>query len=135
MCRPPRKVASKAWRCIWHGIYAPKGTPGEATASVQSLQVALKDPNVVARFAELGTAPSPEAHATPAALKAKLEGEISRWKPIIEAAGVYADCKPRPMQEGPLPCRARSGDPSFLRIGTSSRGRTPVKAPFPHSTR
>ena len=25
------------------------------------------------------------------ALKAKLEGEIARWKPVIEAAGVYAD--------------------------------------------
>ena len=53
--------------------------------------MALKDPNVVARFAELGTVPSSEADATPAALKAKLEGEIARWKPIIEAAGQYAD--------------------------------------------
>ena len=31
------------------------------------------------------------ADATPAALKAKLEGEIARWKPIIDAAGQYAD--------------------------------------------
>ena len=77
---------------IWHGIYAPKGTPAEVTERLsKSLQVALKDPNVVARFAELGTAPSPEADATPAALKAKLEGEINRWKPVIEAAGEYAD--------------------------------------------
>ena len=42
-------------------------------------------------MAELGTAPSPAADATPAALKAKLEAEIARWKPVIEAAGVYAD--------------------------------------------
>ncbi|MEP9388197.1 tripartite tricarboxylate transporter substrate-binding protein [Mesorhizobium sp. KR9-304] len=77
---------------IWHGLYAPKGTPAEATERLsKSLQVALKDPNVVARFAELGTAPSPEADATPAALKAKLESEIARWKPIIDAAGQYAD--------------------------------------------
>ncbi|TIL58721.1 MAG: tripartite tricarboxylate transporter substrate binding protein BugD [Mesorhizobium sp.] len=77
---------------IWHGLYAPKGTPAEVTERLsKSLQVALKDPNVVARFAELGTKPSPEADATPAALKAKLEGEIARWKPIIEAAGQYAD--------------------------------------------
>ncbi len=77
---------------IWHGLYAPKGTPAEATARLtKSLQVALKDPNVVARFAELGTTPSPEADATPEALKAKLESEIARWKPIIEAAGQYAD--------------------------------------------
>ena len=59
---------------IWHGLYAPKGTPAEAIERLsKSLQVALKDPNVVARFAELGTAPSSEADATPAALKAKLE--------------------------------------------------------------
>ncbi|MDH4985205.1 tripartite tricarboxylate transporter substrate-binding protein [Aminobacter anthyllidis] len=77
---------------IWHGVYAPKGTPAEVTERLsKSLQVALKDPNVVARFAELGTIPSPEADATPAALKAKLEGEIARWKPIIEAAGQFAD--------------------------------------------
>lgn len=77
---------------IWHGVYAPKGTPADVTERLsKSLQVALKDPNVVARFGELGTVPSPEADATPAALKAKLEGEIARWKPVIEAAGQYAD--------------------------------------------
>ena len=77
---------------IWHGIYAPKGTPAEVTERLsQSLQKALKDPNVVARFAELGTVPSSDADATPAALKAKLEGEIGRWKPVIDAAGQYAD--------------------------------------------
>jgi len=77
---------------IWHGLYAPKGTPAEATERLsKSLQVALKDPNVVARFAELGTSPSSEADATPAALKAKLEAEIARWKPVIDGAGQYAD--------------------------------------------
>ncbi|MCO7736209.1 tripartite tricarboxylate transporter substrate-binding protein [Brucella intermedia] len=77
---------------IWHGIYAPKGTPAAITERLsKSLQLALKDPNVVARFAELGTKPSSESDATPAALKAKLESEVARWKPIIEAAGQYAD--------------------------------------------
>jgi tripartite-type tricarboxylate transporter receptor subunit TctC len=77
---------------IWHGLYAPKGTPAEVTDRLsKSLQLALKDPNVAARFAELGTVPSSDADATPAALKAKLEGEIARWKPIIDAAGQYAD--------------------------------------------
>jgi tripartite-type tricarboxylate transporter receptor subunit TctC len=77
---------------IWHGLYAPKGTPAEIIERLsKSLQVALKDPNVAARFAELGTVPSSDADATPAALKAKLESEIARWKPIIDAAGQYAD--------------------------------------------
>ena len=77
---------------IWHGIYAPKGTPKEAIDKLgASLKKALKDENVVTLFAELGTAPSSDAEATPEALKAKLESEIARWKPIIEAAGQYAD--------------------------------------------
>lgn len=77
---------------IWHGLYAPKGTSPEIMARLsKSLQVALKDANVIARFAELGTTPATEADATPEALKAKLEGEIARWKPIINAAGQYAD--------------------------------------------
>ena len=77
---------------IWHGIYAPKGTPKEAIDKLgASLKKALKDENVVTLFAELGTAPSSEADATPAALKTKLEGEIARWKPVIQAAGQYAD--------------------------------------------
>lgn len=77
---------------IWHGIYAPKGTPTDITERLsKSLQLALKDQNVVARFAELGTKPSSDSDATPAALKAKLESEVARWKPVIEAAGQYAD--------------------------------------------
>jgi tripartite-type tricarboxylate transporter receptor subunit TctC len=77
---------------IWHGVYAPKGTSAEIVDRLsKSLQVALKDENVAARFAELGTSPSPQEDATPAALKAKVESEIARWKPIIDAAGQYAD--------------------------------------------
>ncbi len=77
---------------IWHGIYAPKGTSPEVLAKLTaSLQRALKDPNVIKRFAELGTAPSSEAEATPDGLKAKLSSEIDRWAPVIKAAGVYAD--------------------------------------------
>ncbi len=77
---------------VWHGIYAPKGTPAEAVERLSaSLQTALADPGIAAKLAELGSTPSPASDATPAALKAKLESEIARWKPVIEAAGVYAD--------------------------------------------
>ena len=77
---------------VWHGIYAPAGTPQEAMDRLSSaLQTALADPDVTAQLAELGTTPSPAEDATPAALEAKLTGEIERWRPIIEAAGVYAD--------------------------------------------
>ncbi|MGL4236387.1 tripartite tricarboxylate transporter substrate-binding protein [Tabrizicola sp.] len=77
---------------VWHGIYTPKGTPAEVNDRLAAaLQKALADPDVVAKMGELGTKPSSAEEATPAALKTKLEAEIARWKPVIEAAGVYAD--------------------------------------------
>lgn len=77
---------------IWHGIYAPKGTPKDITERLSaSLQKALKDENVVKQFASLGTVPSTPEEATPAGLKNKLESEIKRWEPVIKAAGQYAD--------------------------------------------
>jgi tripartite-type tricarboxylate transporter receptor subunit TctC len=77
---------------IWHGLYAPAGTPEPVIAKLQdALQKALVDPKVSERFAELGTAPVAADQATPAALQAKLVAEIDRWKPVIEKAGEYAD--------------------------------------------
>jgi tripartite-type tricarboxylate transporter receptor subunit TctC len=77
---------------VWHGVYAPKGTPKEVIDRLsQSLKKALKDETVVQRLAELGTAPVPEDQATPEALKQKLSSEIERWRPIITAAGQFAD--------------------------------------------
>ena len=77
---------------VWHGVYTPKGTPAEINERLaKALQVALADEGVVKQLAELGSAPVPAEKVTPAALKTKLETEIARWKPIIEAAGVYAD--------------------------------------------
>jgi len=68
---------------VWHGIYTPKGTPAAVNERLSaSLQKALASPEVIARFAELGTEPSSAADATPAALKARLEAEIPRWKTI-----------------------------------------------------
>ncbi|RAI57738.1 tripartite tricarboxylate transporter substrate-binding protein [Roseicella frigidaeris] len=77
---------------IWHGLYAPKGTPAEVTARLsQALQVALRDPKLIARFAELGTTPVAQEMATPAAHRKFWLADIAKWKPIIQAAGQYAD--------------------------------------------
>ena len=77
---------------VWHGMYAPAGTPKEIIEKLSAaLQVALKDPKVIERFAQLGTAPVAAEQATPAALDQHLAAEIARWQPIIQAAGVYAD--------------------------------------------
>jgi tripartite-type tricarboxylate transporter receptor subunit TctC len=77
---------------VWHGLYAPAGTPKDVIEKLSAaLQVALKEPKVVERFAQLGTAPVAPEQATPAALDQHLAAEIEKWKPIIQAAGVYAD--------------------------------------------
>jgi tripartite-type tricarboxylate transporter receptor subunit TctC len=77
---------------VWHGLYAPAGTPKEIIEKLSAaLQVALKEPKVAERMAQLGTAPVAPEQATPAALDQHLAAEIERWKPIIQAAGVYAD--------------------------------------------
>ncbi len=77
---------------VWHGLYAPAGTPQEIVDRLATaLQAALKSENVATQFAALGTAPSPEADATPAALEAKLAEEVAAWRPVIEAAGQFAD--------------------------------------------
>jgi tripartite-type tricarboxylate transporter receptor subunit TctC len=77
---------------VWHGLYAPKGTPKPVIEQLtKALQAALKDATVKQRFTDLGTEPIAEKRATPEALRAHLKAEIERWSPIIKKAGVYAD--------------------------------------------
>ena len=77
---------------VWHGLYAPKGTPKAVVDRlVSGLQQSLKDPSIVKRFAELGTEPVADAKATPAALQSLLSSEIAKWAPLIKKAGTYAD--------------------------------------------
>jgi len=77
---------------IWHGLYAPKGTPKPVVDTLSSaLQSAVQDPAVIQRFAELGATTYPAAMATPAALEARLKAETAKWGPIIRKAGAYAD--------------------------------------------
>jgi tripartite-type tricarboxylate transporter receptor subunit TctC len=77
---------------VWHGIYAPKGTPKEATEKfAAALRGALKDPTVVQRMTELGAEFVPDAKLTPEGLRSWLKQETDRWGPVIRAAGVYAD--------------------------------------------
>jgi tripartite-type tricarboxylate transporter receptor subunit TctC len=77
---------------IWHGVWVPHGTPKPVVDKlVASLQTALKDPDLIAKFAELGSEPVSQNRATPDALRAHLRAEIEKWSPIIKKAGVYAD--------------------------------------------
>jgi tripartite-type tricarboxylate transporter receptor subunit TctC len=77
---------------IWHGMYAPKGTPQPVVDKlVAALQAALKDPAVNKRFADLGAVTVSLDKQTPAGLEKHLKSEIDKWGPVIKAAGVYAD--------------------------------------------
>ena len=77
---------------VWHGIYAPKGTPKTAVDRlVAALQAAARDADFQTRMADLGATIYPADRMTPAAHMAHLKGEIDRWGPVIRKAGVYAD--------------------------------------------
>lgn len=73
----------------WYGLYAPKGTPTAAIDKLAgALQTALKDSNVISRFAQLSMEPVPQDQATPAGLAAKLRAEVKYWSALLKEAGV-----------------------------------------------
>lgn len=77
---------------VWHGVYAPKGTPRAALDRFgAALASALKDPAVATKLAELGAVIVPEDKQTPAGLQTWLQQEIGRYGPVIKAAGQFAD--------------------------------------------
>ncbi len=77
---------------VWHGIYAPRGTPRPVLASLNAaLRTALKDPDVTRRMAELGAEVVPESKQSPEGLQTWLKSEIDKWGPVIKAAGAFAD--------------------------------------------
>ncbi|MGL5867087.1 MAG: tripartite tricarboxylate transporter substrate-binding protein [Dermatophilaceae bacterium] len=76
---------------VWHGMYAPKGTPDDVVKKLtDALAAALKDPKVIDEMAKLGTAPVPAGEVTPEAHSRQLTEQIAFWKPKIEAAGIKA---------------------------------------------
>lgn len=77
---------------VWHGMYAPKGTPAPVIEKLNvALRAAMQDPMVKQRLKDLSSdVPSPEK-MTPAGLKSHLEAEINKWGPVIKKAGIYAD--------------------------------------------
>ncbi|RYX95935.1 MAG: tripartite tricarboxylate transporter substrate binding protein BugD [Comamonadaceae bacterium] len=77
---------------VWHGMYAPKGTPSAVLEKVNvALRAALQDPMVKQRLADLSSDIPPMDKVSPAGLKTHLEAEIAKWGPVIRKAGIYAD--------------------------------------------
>ncbi len=73
---------------VWHGLYVPAETPDAVVSKLSdALKVALKDETVKSKMADLGTAPAPEADATPDALTKLLTEQIALWEPILKSAG------------------------------------------------
>ncbi len=77
---------------FWHGLWAPKGTPGEAVARLNAAATdALADPSVRQRLADIGQEIPPREQQTPEALRAYQKAEIEKWWPMIRAAGIKAE--------------------------------------------
>ena len=77
---------------IWHGLYAPKGTPPEIQKKLNdALKVALKDPDFIKKQEGLGAVVVTDKRVEQADHKKFVASEIAKWTPIIKAAGVYAD--------------------------------------------
>ena len=77
---------------VWHGMYAPKGTPAPVLEKLNAaLRAAMQDPSVKQRLADLSSDIPPLDKITPAGLKTHLEAEIIKWAPVIKRAGVSAD--------------------------------------------
>ncbi len=77
---------------IWHGLYAPKGTPKPALDMMNAaLRAALKDPEFIRRQEALGAVVVTDNRVNPADHKRFVESEIAKWGPAIKAAGQYAD--------------------------------------------
>lgn len=77
---------------VWHGVYAPKGTPREITEKLnRALREALADAAVVKRMSDLSSDIPPADKISPEGLRTHLQAEIAKWGPVIKNAGVFAD--------------------------------------------
>jgi tripartite-type tricarboxylate transporter receptor subunit TctC len=76
----------------WHGLYTTAGVPAEVQQRLaQSMRVALRDERLRQRFAETLTSVPGDEEVTPAHHARFLGEEIARLRPLIVAAGQYAD--------------------------------------------
>ena len=76
----------------WHGLYAPAGTAEAVQERLSAaLRAALREERLRRRFADLLTDVPAEARSTTGFHTRFLREEIDRWRPIIQAAGQFAD--------------------------------------------
>ena len=76
----------------WFGFWAPKGTPKDVVAKLNSAMMqVLADPAVKAKFAELGLDVASKEQQTPEGLAKFQQAEIDKWWPIIKAANIKGE--------------------------------------------
>jgi tripartite-type tricarboxylate transporter receptor subunit TctC len=76
---------------VWHGLYAPAGTPAPIVARLnEALRAALAEPAVGQRFAALGTQTYPEAERTPDAHQRRFAHDYALWRDVIGRSGAAA---------------------------------------------
>jgi len=77
---------------IWHGLYAPKGTPSDVVTKLNNaLKSALKDPDFIKKQEALGAVVITDKRVEPAEHKKFVAAEIAKWGPVIAAAKEYID--------------------------------------------
>ena len=77
---------------VWNGLFAPKGTPGPRVEQVSTMvRKALVEPTVGQRLADLGSVVPTAEEGSPAALKALVSAEVTRWRDALKAAGVAGE--------------------------------------------
>ena len=77
---------------VWNGLYAPKGTPAAILKQLNTaMKAALQDPSFISKQDALGAVMVTDKRVEPEAHKAFVAAEIAKLKPVIEAAGKFAD--------------------------------------------
>lgn len=77
---------------VWHGLYAPRGTPADVVAKINAaLRAALKDPELMKRQEALGIKVVSDGRLAPAEHKKFFNGEVARWTKTIRDAGVQPE--------------------------------------------
>ena len=74
---------------VWHGLYAPKGTPKAIIDKLNAaLQKTVNEPNVIARFEQLSNYPFPPEQRSAEVHAARFKADVAKWREVITAAGV-----------------------------------------------
>lgn len=77
---------------VWHGVYAPRGTPPEVLARLNAaLREALKDPDLIKRQEALGLHLVTDARLSASGHKAYVQAEMARWEKVIKDSGETAE--------------------------------------------